>query len=95
MDSQRILSDLVTLQTDPYGKAREWKTNHQGEVVAHLLPDVPEEIIAHMENDAVTGIEIVCEFIEKIKPKADGIHIMAMGDVAATNNIIEFIRNLP
>lgn len=56
--------------------------------------DVPEEIIARMENDGATGIEITCDFIKAIKSEVNGIHIMAMGDVAGTNKIIEFINSI-
>ncbi|SHO50449.1 methylenetetrahydrofolate reductase [Desulfopila aestuarii] len=56
--------------------------------------DVPEEVIARMEHDGANGIEITCEFIEKIADYTDGIHIMAMGDVKGTNRIIEFINGL-
>jgi homocysteine S-methyltransferase len=56
--------------------------------------DVPEKIISRMENDGVTGIEITCEFIKEITEHVDGIHIMAMGDVNGTNQIIEFVDNL-
>jgi len=56
--------------------------------------DVPEEIIARMENEGTTGIEITCDFIRKIADHADGIHIMAMGDVKGTNSIIEFVNTL-
>ena len=56
--------------------------------------DVPEEVISRMENDGVTGIEITCDFIKEIIEYADGIHIMAMGDVAGTNRIIEYVNEL-
>lgn len=56
--------------------------------------DVPEEVIARMENDGKTGIEITCDFIKQIVDYADGIHIMAMGDIKGTNSIIEFISTL-
>jgi homocysteine S-methyltransferase len=56
--------------------------------------DVPEEIISKMENNGVTGIEITCEFIKGIAEHADGIHIMAMGDVNGTNQIIDFVNNI-
>lgn len=52
--------------------------------------DVPEEVISRMENEGVSGIEITCDFIKQIVNYADGIHIMAMGDIKGTNNIIEF-----
>jgi homocysteine S-methyltransferase len=56
--------------------------------------DVPEEVISRMENDGATGIEIACEFIKEIVDHADGIHIMAMGDVDGTNRIIEYVDSL-
>ena len=56
--------------------------------------DVPEEIIERMENDGATGVEITCDFLQLVAPYIDGIHIMAMGDIAATNAIIEFARSL-
>ncbi|SDU47579.1 methylenetetrahydrofolate reductase [Desulfobacula phenolica] len=56
--------------------------------------DVPEDVISRMENQGATGIEITCDFIKDIIEYADGIHIMAMGDVKGTNHIIEFTRSL-
>lgn len=53
--------------------------------------DVPEAIIDRMEQEGATGIEICCDFINEIADYADGIHIMAMGDIEGTNQIIEFI----
>lgn len=55
--------------------------------------DVPEEIIARMENGS-TGIEIVCDIIKGIHSHVDGIHIMALGDVKGTNQIIEYTHRL-
>ncbi|SDP76652.1 methylenetetrahydrofolate reductase [Desulforhopalus singaporensis] len=56
--------------------------------------DVPEDVISRMENDGATGIDITCDLIREIAEYADGIHIMAMGDVAGTNLIIEFTNAL-
>jgi homocysteine S-methyltransferase len=56
--------------------------------------DVPDTVISRMEKDDVSGIDIVCEIIREIHGHADGIHIMALGDVAGTNQIIEFTRRL-
>jgi homocysteine S-methyltransferase len=56
--------------------------------------DVPDSIIARMENEGASGIEIACDFIKEIIDHADGIHIMAMGDVPGTNKIIEFINSI-
>jgi len=55
--------------------------------------DVPEEIIDRMENGGASGVDITCEFIKEVRPYIDGIHIMAMGDIAGTNRIIEFARS--
>ena len=56
--------------------------------------DVPESVIARMEDDGATGIEITCDFIKEIIDYTDGVHIMAMGDVEGTNRIIEFANSL-
>ncbi|CAK8725087.1 Methylenetetrahydrofolate reductase [Candidatus Electrothrix laxa] len=56
--------------------------------------DVPDEVLARMEDEEVSGIEITCDFIKEIIGHTDGIHIMAMGDVAGTNRIVEFVRAL-
>lgn len=56
--------------------------------------DVPDEVIARMENDGVSGVEITCDFIREIAGEVDGIHIMAMGDVKGTNEIVQFTRDL-
>lgn len=56
--------------------------------------DVPESIIQRMEDDGVSGIDIVCEIVKEIKAYTDGIHIMALGDIAGTNKIVEFARAL-
>ena len=56
--------------------------------------DVPEPVIARMENEGKTGIEITCEFIKEIVEYVDGIHIMAMGDIQGTNTIIEYTDHL-
>ncbi|MCP3942828.1 MAG: 5,10-methylenetetrahydrofolate reductase [Desulfobacteraceae bacterium] len=54
--------------------------------------DVPDSIISRMEKKGASGIEIACDFIKEIIDYADGIHIMAMGDVKGTNKIIEFVN---
>lgn len=56
--------------------------------------DVPEEVIARME-DGASGIDIAKDFIDRIINSADGIHIMAMGNVDGTNELVSFIRALP
>ncbi|WDP90970.1 MAG: methylenetetrahydrofolate reductase [Desulfobacter sp.] len=56
--------------------------------------DVPDHIIDRMENQGASGIDIACDFIKEIIGHADGIHIMAMGDIAGTNKIIESTNTL-
>lgn len=56
--------------------------------------DVPQEIINRMENDGITGFEIICNLIKEIAEHVDGIHIMAMGDIEGTNRIIEFVNTI-
>ncbi|UCG67285.1 MAG: methylenetetrahydrofolate reductase, partial [Deltaproteobacteria bacterium] len=56
--------------------------------------DIPDEIISSMEKEGKTGIEIACNIISDIYKYVDGIHIMALGDVTGTNQIIEFVRTL-
>ena len=53
--------------------------------------DVPDRIIADMEEKGKTGIEVACDIINNIYKYVDGIHIMALGDVKGTNQIIESI----
>ncbi len=55
--------------------------------------DVPEAVISQMEDQGKTGVEIACDLIDQIVDFADGIHIMAMGDIKGTNQIVEFVRN--
>ncbi len=54
--------------------------------------DVPDDIIARMENEGSTGIEIACSFVKAVFKYVDGIHIMALGDIKGTNQIIEFAK---
>lgn len=56
--------------------------------------DVPDEIISSMEKEGKTGIEIACDIIKEIYKYVDGIHIMALGDVKGSNQIIEYVRTL-
>ena len=57
--------------------------------------DVPDEIIYSMEKEGSTGIEIACNLIRDIYEYVDGIHIMALGDVEGTNQIIEYLGSIP
>ncbi|MFQ5875942.1 MAG: methylenetetrahydrofolate reductase [Dehalococcoidia bacterium] len=57
--------------------------------------DIPEEVIERIRG-GVKGTEIAKEFIREIHGHEglSGIHIMALGDVNATNEVIGFIRSL-
>jgi methylenetetrahydrofolate reductase (NADPH) len=55
--------------------------------------NVPDDVITRMES-GVTGIEIACGIIKEIYRYVDGIHIMALGDVKGTNQIIEYVQTL-
>jgi len=47
-----------------------------------------------MKEPGTPGVNIVCELVEQVYKYVDGIHIMAMGDVRASNVIIEKILSL-
>ena len=80
-----ILTGVMPLKS--VKMARYMKENVEG-------IDVPDEIISSMEKDGMTGIEIVCNIIREIYQYINGIHIMALGDVKGTNQIIEFMNTL-
>jgi homocysteine S-methyltransferase len=67
--------------------------NFMNEHVAGI--DIPSDVIAKLQ-DGVKGTEITKEFIKEIHglKGLSGIHIMALGDVNATNEIISFIDDL-
>ncbi len=54
---------------------------------------IPPEILAQMEQGK-TGFEVACEFISQIYQQIDGLHIFGMGDVAVTNRLIAYTREL-
>lgn len=80
-----ILMGIMPLKSPKM--ARYMKDNVEG-------IDVPAEIISSMEKEGKTGIEIAYNIISDIYKYVDGIHIMALGDVKATNQIIENVRTL-
>ncbi len=45
-------------------------------------------------REGVPGAKISCEFVEKVYKHIDGIHIMALGDMNASNEIIEHTLSL-
>jgi homocysteine S-methyltransferase len=67
--------------------------NFMNEHVAGI--DIPPDVIAKLET-GVKGTEIAKEFINEIYGLSglSGIHIMALGDVSATNEIISFVDDL-
>lgn len=54
---------------------------------------VPAHILTEMEQGK-TGFDIACEFICQVHRQVDGIHIFGMGDVAVTNKLVAFTREL-
>lgn len=55
--------------------------------------DIPDDVMAKIK-EGTSGARIACEFVEKVHKHIDGIHIMAMGDVKASNEIIEHTLEL-
>ncbi len=55
--------------------------------------DIPDEVIEKLKG-GVRGVEITKEFIKEIYgyEGLSGIHIMALGDMNATNEIIDYVR---
>ncbi len=54
---------------------------------------VPQNILDEMQAGK-TGFEVACEFIKQIYQQVDGLHIFGMGDVAVTNKLIAFTKEL-
>lgn len=50
--------------------------------------------MAQIREGSVTGAQIACDFIKQVYKHIDGIHIMTLGDVQASNEIIEFTLGL-
>ncbi len=55
--------------------------------------EIPDDVMAKI-REGVPGAKIACEFVEKVYKQIDGIHIMALGDVKASNEIIEHTLSL-
>lgn len=54
---------------------------------------IPQNVLNEIQQGK-TGFEVACEFIRQVYQHVDGLHIMAMGDVAVTNKLIAFTREL-
>lgn len=54
---------------------------------------VPQQILDEMQAGK-TGFEVACEFIKQVYQHGDGLHIFGMGDVAVTNKLIAFTKEL-
>jgi homocysteine S-methyltransferase len=54
---------------------------------------VPQSILTELAQGK-TGFEVACDFIREVVQEIDGLHILAMGDIAVTNKIIEFTKTL-
>jgi len=57
--------------------------------------EIPDDVMDKIGN-GVKGVEIAKEFVKEIygTDGLSGIHIMALGDVNATNEIIDYVRGL-
>lgn len=55
--------------------------------------EIPDDVLANI-REGLPGAKIACEFVKSVYKYIDGIHIMAMGDVKATNDIIEYTLGL-
>jgi methylenetetrahydrofolate reductase (NADPH) len=55
--------------------------------------NIPDEVMAKI-REGIPGVKIACEFVGQVYKHIDGIHIMAMGDVNASNEIIEYTLSL-
>jgi len=56
--------------------------------------DIPPEVMNALARSEKAAIEIACKFISQVYSYVNGIHIMAMGDVEATNILVGHIRKL-
>ncbi|MEW6382294.1 MAG: methylenetetrahydrofolate reductase [bacterium] len=56
--------------------------------------DIPEQVMDRLRQDGKAGVRIACELIQQIYPYVNGIHIMALGNIDGTNEIIEFVQAL-
>lgn len=56
--------------------------------------EIPDEVMAKIREGSATGAQIACDFIKQVHKHIDGIHIMALGDVQASNEIIEYTLGL-
>jgi homocysteine S-methyltransferase len=67
--------------------------NYMNDNVAGI--DVPEEVMDRLES-GVKGVDIAKEFVKEARALEGiaGIHIMALGDIAATNEIIRYVKSL-
>ncbi|HWR06807.1 methylenetetrahydrofolate reductase [Sporomusa sp.] len=54
---------------------------------------VPADILTEMEQGK-SGFEVACELIRQVHRHVDGLHIFGMGDVAVTNKLIAFTKEL-
>ncbi|BBB91458.1 MAG TPA: methylenetetrahydrofolate reductase [Methylomusa anaerophila] len=54
---------------------------------------VPPTILAAMEQGK-TGFEVACELISQVYRQVDGLHIFGMGDVAVTNRLVAYTKEL-
>jgi len=84
MDGMKRFGKPVILGIMPLKslKMAEYMKNHVDGV------EVPDEVIAKLK-EGKTGAELACELVSQVYKHIDGIHIMALGDIKASNIIIE------
>ncbi len=56
--------------------------------------EIPAEVMSKIRAGSVTGAQLACDFIRQVYKHIDGIHVMALGDVQASNEIIEYTMSL-
>ena len=89
LDKARVLGKPVLLSIMPLKSLKMAEFVNKN--VAGIT--IPPNILAEMQQGK-NGFEVACEFIRQIYRQVDGLHIMAMGDVAVTNKLIAFTKEL-
>jgi 5,10-methylenetetrahydrofolate reductase len=56
---------------------------------------VPKKVMERLEKGgAEAGLECALELLEELRDLLDGVHLMPLGDVAASNRIYNFLKNI-
>ena len=51
--------------------------------------ELPESVLARMKQDDSAGVDVAIEFVEGVKDRVSGIHVMPLGDVGAGEMILK------